>query len=310
MKKLIIALVILTLFLAACEGQDGTPTGEKDLPFIGGTTGLLVSFVQDAPPAEVYDGGDFPFDIELRLMNDGERTIEQEDVIVEVTGIDPVEFAKTPGDFTKMPDENLLGKAKDTEGNILESNPVFVTFADLNHEQQVTGNLRYPIFASVCYRYGTDAVGRICIKEDPYQTGGPCEVKGEKDMISSGAPVQVSGLQEVIAGTNKIKILFTVEHKGNGRVFLPDTECNKDDGRGIENKVLVSVDTGIDGLECERLRDGTETSGTITLTDGSATVSCTQPVTSPGTYLKTVDITVDYDYQEVISTSLLLIHEE
>jgi hypothetical protein len=310
MKKLIIALLVLGLFLAACEDRGGQAEGEKELPFIGGTTGLLVSFAQDAPPAEVYDGGDFPFDIEIKLQNDGERNIARDDITVEITGIDPAEFDKKPADFILTPADDLEAKLKDTQGNIIESNPEYVNVSDLNHKQYVTGTLRYPVFASICYRYGTDAVGTICIKENLYETGGACEVVGEKTILSSGAPLQITGLQESIAGANKINFWFAIEHKGNGKILKQDTQCNKDNLRGIDNKVFVSVSTGMAGLECRTLRDGTQTSGFVTLVDGSATVSCTQTLTTPGTYIKTVDIKAEYDYQEDIATSILLIHSE
>jgi len=308
MKKLIIALLLLAIMIAACEpGAEGP---EEGLPFIGGTTGLLISFVEDAPPPEVYDGGGFPFDIEVKLQNEGERTVKKEDVTVKISGIDPVEFAKTPQDFIKSPNDDLAAKTKDAEGNILEGSPVYVTFADLNHEQQITGDLSYPIFATVCYKYGTDAVSRICIKENLQEKGGVCEVKGEKPVLNSGAPVQVTSLTESVVGTNKIRLTFKIEHKGNGRISKSGTECNKENERENQNNVFVSISTGLPDLQCERLKEGTGNTGYVRLTDGAAIVSCEQPVTAVGEFLKTVDIKLEYDYDEDVITNLIVRHSE
>jgi len=308
MKKLIIAFLLLTIMIVACE--PGAEIPEEGVPFIGGTTGLLISFVEDAPPPEVYDGGDFPFDIELKLQNEGERTIKKEDTIVKISGIDPAEFGKTAADFIKNSPDDLVAKTKDAQGNIIESSPVYVTFADLNHEQLVTGDLNYPIFATACYKYGTDAISRICIKENLLEKGGVCEVQGEKPVLNSGAPVQVTSLTESIIGTNKIRLTFRIEHKGNGRVSKAGTECNKENLRENMNQVFVSVSTGLPNLECDRLKEGTGNTGYLRLTDGSAVLSCEQPVTAVGAFLKTVDMKLEYDYEEDVVTSLIVRHTE
>lgn len=308
MKKLILALLVLGLFVAACEeGQEGDGVA---VPFIGGTDALLISFEADAPPAEVYDGGDFPFDIELKILNAGEREVKKEDIKIQISGIDPVEFDKQSADFFLSPAENIEAKAKDPAGNIIEPNPVYLTIPDLNHVQSVTGNLNYPILATACYKYGTEALSRLCIKQNLYETGGACAVAGEKPVVNSGAPIQVSSLTESVAGASKIAFVFKIEHKGEGKIFKLGTECNKANVRGDENKVNVEVETGLAGLKCTQLRDGTETKGYVTLVDGEATVRCEQEITTPGEFLKTVNIKIDYDYQQTVSTSILVIHAD
>lgn len=307
MRKIIFVLFIALFLMFGC--QQGKEGEGKLTPFIGGTTGLIVTFTADAPPAEVYDGGDFPFDIEVKLQNDGERSIAKEDVTVQLRGLDPVEFGKTSADFTKSPNEELAAKQKDPEGNLIESNPVYVTFDNLNHRSLIAGNLEYPVIADVCYKYGTDAVSRLCIKSDTSQTG-VCTVTEEKPVLNSGAPIQVTTLSESVAGTNKIAFIFKIEQKGNGNVYKPATKCNQEENRANDDKVLVTVTTELQNLQCTGLAEGTATSGYVTLRGGAATIRCTQPISAGTDFLKTVSVKIDYDYSDDISTKILLKHTE
>ncbi|MBW3011990.1 hypothetical protein KY311_02310 [Candidatus Woesearchaeota archaeon] len=307
MKKLFFVLV-MALILLGCQGGEENDLSES--PFVGGTTGLLLSFTEDAPPQDVYDGGDFPFDVEVKIVNDGETQISKDDVIVELLGIDPVEFGKTSAGFKLSPEEDLIAKKKDSQGNVLESNPVYVTFDELNHESAVAGTLQYPILARVCYKYGTEALSLLCITGDLYSDMGVCAVTEEKKVLNSGAPLQVTTLSESVAGSDKIAFIFKVEQKGNGNVYKYNTDCNDADVRTDVNKVFVTVSTGLPGLQCTGLSDGTASSGYVTLRSGSATVRCIQPVSTETTFQKIVNIKLDYDYEEDIGTTITLKHAD
>ena len=74
-KKKIIALILVmgVLFLTGCTTNPGSgKTTQKD-PFIGGTDGLVISFQKDAPPAEVFDRKNFPFQVEVKLKNENKE---------------------------------------------------------------------------------------------------------------------------------------------------------------------------------------------------------------------------------------------
>ena len=74
MNKTIIAILTLSLLLMACTQQG--PTG-KTTPFLGGSTCLKATFEENAPPLEVFDGGDEgnAFDVEIGLENIGETAV-------------------------------------------------------------------------------------------------------------------------------------------------------------------------------------------------------------------------------------------
>jgi hypothetical protein len=304
MKKVIIALCIITmLMLIGCKPREGK-TG-TDNPFIGGTTGVLISFSQGAPPAEVYSGGDFPFNVFVRLKNDGEYKIPKEKATVKLTGIYPKEFNKEESDLFKTSPEDLEPRSK-KDGKITEGSPVGVEFLDLNHKDVLEGNT-FTFRADVCYNYQTKAVSKICIRSNNLETKeGVCKVNEPKVSYSSGAPVQISEFREEAQAKNKVGFVFTIQHKGNGLIYKQDSKCaaGMDNKRSFQDKVWVEVNTGISGLKCSGLSDGSDTSGYTTLYDNIKTVSCTQTVDTSSDYEKPVEIKMIYDYEDTAETSV------
>ncbi len=68
MKKLVFAVVALSLLLAGCSG--GGTEGETNSltdPFIGGTVGLNMYLLEGLPPSVIHDNGQFPFSLQWFL---------------------------------------------------------------------------------------------------------------------------------------------------------------------------------------------------------------------------------------------------
>ena len=59
--------VVLLLLIAGCKGKEDEKP--KDFPFLGGTKGLEMEFLKDAPPDEITDGDVFPFRVVLSVKN-------------------------------------------------------------------------------------------------------------------------------------------------------------------------------------------------------------------------------------------------
>ena len=74
-KRNFVVLIIGILVFTGCGGKD-TDRSLED-PFIGGNTGVLLSFAEDAPTAEVYAGGNNPFDAVVKLKYDREYSIKK-----------------------------------------------------------------------------------------------------------------------------------------------------------------------------------------------------------------------------------------
>ena len=308
MKKAIILLMIGLFVLVGC-GEETVVTSGKETPFVGGTTGLLIDLLDDSPPVEVTDGGNYPFDVVVKLENAGETLAVIEDVVVELSGVDPTEFGLTSEDMIKNPDEDLEATRKDSEGNKIKGTLTYVTFPGFNYGGSLSGNTPFTFRADVCYKYGTIANAKLCVLADLIDPdeNAICKANGKKTIHNSGSPVQVTSFEENVRGTNKVAFTFEIGHRGNGRIYKQDTECSGD-LRTDENKVMVSVNTGLAGLKCSGLTDGTDVEGHVNLFDSKRTITCTQDIDTTADLEKVVKITMDYDYEEDTSTKVIVKH--
>ncbi|MFH1506638.1 MAG: hypothetical protein ABIE94_06680 [archaeon] len=320
MRKVSIALLVfasLMLFTACTESGD--VTGPASAEYIGGTTGLLIDFLEDSPPASILDNSQQTFTITVQLENGGEVDIPKDKCWVSITGINPEDFYSSIGELTDInPDENIEGnKLNPDTGQTIPSYPVYVEFTDLKYVDSLSGGgHNFPVYADVCYEYATEASAELCIKKDLTDSldDHVCQVSGPKDFETSGAPVQITTFEEYPSGKNAIAFTFTVKHMANGKISQLGTRCS--DSVTDENKVKVTVDTDIEGdLTCSGLTDldATTGSGYIKLSGGERTVRCTQklPLEDKRTdHIKIIKLTLDYDYFDHKETTLRVQHSE
>ena len=303
--KNIITILILAVFVTACA--ENVETGPSKDPFVGGTDGLIISYEEDAPPAEVLDGGEFPFDVVVKLKNEGEAAITKDKVTVTISGILASEFGKTEAGLSMGPEDDIEATRKDAEGTIVESNPAFVEFQGFNHVEELVGNTKFTLRADVCYNYMTTANSLMCVRINNLDTDeGVCVVNEDKEVFSSGAPIQVINFKETARAKDKLAFTFTIAHKGNGLIFQQDTDCANE--RAQEDKIWVEVETGVAGLECLGLRDGAGATGYTILYGDEKPITCTQTVATASDYEKPVVIRLMYDYKDSKEKSLLVKH--
>lgn len=305
MKKELIVLFIMAMFIAGCTTDSGSTSDTT--PFIGGTQNVEISFEEDAPPAEVYAGNQYPFDIILNLDNQGEYDVMMADMSVQITGVEPGLFGLSQ--LQQQPQDDLLGTKKDVDGNIIDGSTTIVEFTDLNYQEDLDATIdNLPIRANVCFQYGTKARSKLCVKQDVLdrKDSDICLVNEEKNVHSSAAPVQITQLRETAQGTNKLAFTFTVKHMGLGYLYNRGTDCADD--RTNENKVWINIDTGLQGLTCSGITPdgGSTTSGTVNLgTNGERTLRCTLDVGSVVTdFEKSISFELIYDYQKFVETAL------
>ena len=304
-KKIIIALVcVVVLFLAGC---DDTGTVSTTKTYIGGTDSIEFDFMEESPPVEVYDSGNQPFDVTVKLENDGEYDVAKEDITVTLSGFYPLDFNNPV--LSKNPDEDLDKSYKDPDGDIEDGTITYVNFPDLNFVGKITGTNEYTIRADVCYKYGTKAQVDLCILDDLTSTEEDevCDPSETKSVASSSAPVQVEDFKEEISGTRKVTFSFDIVHRESGLVSKLGSGC--DDEIGIKNKVMIDVDSELSGLKCTGLEGGSDTSGYVSLYGGKRTVRCTQDLSGvSGDFEKKVHINLKYDYKEHKDFNLVVKH--
>ena len=301
MRRLIIILM-LALLVVACKPGDKKAIN-IEAPFVGGTEGLVLEF-QDFR-SEVFDGGDDPFDIVVRLENKGETLVRQDNVKVRISGINPVEFSKSELDLVLNAPDDAIETRKDPQNNVLDGPPVFVEFLNLNHVNPISGaTAQFPLRADVCYLYQTRAVSKLCIRENLLtpQPDGICEINEAKTVYNSGAPVQIVNFKENTRAKDKIGFTFEVANSGTGNIFQSDSFCDRAQRRNFD-KVYVIVNTGLPGLSCTGLQ-GTE--GFVTLFGGNKIISCSQQISTRSDFEQLISVEAIYDYEQRVQTNLIV----
>ncbi len=305
MRRLI-AVVMLVLLVVACK-----PGAKKSVsiesPFVGGTQGLLLGF-QDLRK-EVFDGGNDPFDIVVKLENKGETLVPAQNVKVKLSGINPVEFDKSEEGLVLNSPEDVIETRKNPQGSVLPGPQVFVEFTGLNHKSLISGaTAQFTVRADVCYLYRTKAVSKLCVRENLLtpRSGGICELNENKPLYNSGAPVQIADFKESTRAKDKVGFTFEVKNVGNGDVFERNSVCDLSQ-RKFENRAYVIVNTGLAGLQCtglESTSSGAE--GFVTLYGGSKIVSCAQSISTRSDFEQLVDVEAVYDYAQNIQDTVVV----
>jgi len=337
--------VILLFLIAACDGGGDISTGAPTTPFIGGSQGLVIGFLAGSPPSEVTDGDTFPFNVIVKVKNVGEFDLDKKEVNVSLIGIAPSDFAVTANNIIgKIPEDDPVGRQRDSEGNIIEPVETFVEFPqeviqadgstdgniEFNFKGDVTGNTIFVFRADICYNYLTDVLSDICILENQVDVADDsvCDPSESKTVFSSSSPVGVTSFRQSVVGKDKLQFSFDIIHSGSGTVFRddastlhPDCPKNPSTRRRSENKVNVTVDTGLTAtagnkLSCVGLTTmGTSgaglsiASGALILVDGKRTVTCTQGLETPRSdFKKNVNINLTFDYLDSVDKEVLVKH--
>jgi len=307
-KKIIL---ILVSFLLLVGGQQCAEEVTIGTAFVGGSQGLILDFIESAPPDEVFDQGKTPFSVNVKVENKGEWDVDKDDATITISGINPVVFGKQPADLSKNLNVDLQGIEKDVQGNIIPGTITYRDFSGFNYADSITGSVDLTIKADVCYEYGTNINSKLCILKDLLgratgTTSPVCIVNEAKAVENSGAPVEVTELKERAVESNKIMFTFIVQHVGSGYISELNSDC--DSSLAKKDRVGVSVDTGISGdLSCT-FDDGTGSEGIITLYGGQRLVTCTQTKTDNADYEQLIKIKLEYDYQDSITKALKVSH--
>lgn len=314
MKRTSLLLLVLAVFLlASCSSE--TITSNQNT-FLGGTTGLLVNFVEGEPPLEVTDGNATPFTVSIKLENRGETEIAADDILISLRGIDPISFSVTLDEIINQHPTSMVLKndLNPDNGEKIDSPPVYFTFPMMNYQGSLAGNDAFPFVVDVCYKYRTLATSKLCVKENTMDSthNDVCTVSEKKSVQNSGAPIQIVSFDESSAGQDAVAFSVKIKDMGSGLLAQQGTMCN--DHAGTKNIVKLTVDTGISGLTCGGLSNpsttGTAYSGDIRMSTGEVSVRCTQQLTlaDKSDKVMIVDMFVDYDYQESKATSVLVKH--
>jgi len=247
---------VISLFLIAGCGRGDDLSSLKSSPFLQGSQGLEIEFLQGNPPDAVTDNGNFPFKAIVSVINQGEFDLEDTQVEISLSGFFPGDFGVTEADKGKLKDQNPDGdptaRKKDSEGNIIEPVEVSKTFptigTDFNYGGTLPGNRDFLFRTEACYRYRTVAVSEICVLRNMVDVtdDAPCDPGGSKKVFSSASPIGVTSFRQSVVGTHKIQFSFDIVHQGGGDVFIVDQ--NLDAARTFVDLALIELDKGSSGV--------------------------------------------------------------
>lgn len=325
-------LVCLVLLVSACKKSGAAAGSAPRTPFIGGTGGITINFEKDNPPPEVTDDDTFRFQAIVRLKNEGETEVKKDNIKVNLAGFDPSDFKVSSFDSLRdqIPEDDLIPKRRDAEGNIQEGNPTSATFPKTGDfsARKFPGNTEFTFRADVCYAYETRANTKMCVLRDMINVreNSFCKPTGSRTVHSSSASVQVANFRQSVVGQNKLTFSFDVVLSGNVDIFRnkdsPQPPVNNfDQGcprtprerRETENKVGIEIsETPSDPIfetlpKCSGLDNSNK--GVVTLISGRRTVTCTVDLRQNRDDLeKTIEIKLDYNVLDSKETKVVVKH--
>ena len=325
MKKVIIVfLALLVTFLAACTGTNNT-TGPDYNPYIGGSEGIRMEFIEGQPPQEegaILDNGQSTFAVGVQLTNVGEYDIGQDDFLeLELRGILPEQFGLSYTDLKKTLDAPLPGAKKNLDGSILPGQFLPITFEGLSYLPDARGDIPKTFQVDLCYDYKTYSSTVICIADDvtnaltDVKDKKICAINGVKEVKTSSGPVQVTDLKQLPQGGSKITVIFTIAHVGSGNIYLVDSPagCDENIRNTDRNKVKVYVSlpgTSTADVQCQGFsQSGDYAVGEVTLWEGNPrTVTCTIEGNSGNNliYEDLLNVELEYMYGQSSSITALI----
>ncbi len=282
------------LLLAACSGSE--PASSFEGAYIGGGEGIELSFepfsVLEDGVYTIFDTEDFPIDVLIK--NKGEHTVAAGDVSLTLLGPAQQDFENIPAwelvnveeiekisEFNPEGDEELISFTPDDYAVYLG---------------EVIGFYDIPWTLDFEYLYATNVlIDNVCFKED-ISDDRVCEVEEAKGFSVSGAPITVTSVEEDTAGQGIMMLRINIRNTGTGEATIPGEDF---DDRF--SQVAYTIDEP-DLWECKS--GGREDEAR--LVDGEAEVICKlrEPLADGELYTKSVQLTLDYVYQDLITETL------
>jgi len=251
-KIILPVTIILVLFISGCVTNPFVATTTQD-DFRTGSQGILMEFLTNAPPSEIYE--EYPFQIGIILKNIGAYdtkngfvsfTIEEDYMELMNQNQGAVSFS-LKGKSVSIPTGDQLIKLVKAETKKID---------EQSEQHEST------ILVSTCYQYQTKKDVTICIDTDVYDLKKMQKVCVVKDitLTPQGAPVAITKIESDMLPAeddNLIKPAFKIYIKnvGNGEVIdkgkISDI-CSSDpiDYKEL-NTVGIKVMLSNEELECK-----------------------------------------------------------
>lgn len=314
-KRLILILAIFLIM--GCEG--GPSGSDIILDVHKGLDALIMGFLENAPPDEVYENGLIP--VYVKLENKGAFDISD--------GYLALGYEK---DYMSMYSWQIEGPVINTISDDLvqfslkgksyinidgDSGIVSLKLKAKRIEEQSERH-RSTILITGCYRYETEVEDTVCIDTDIYdlrKRDKACMVR-DLSLKSQGAPVAVDEIEVKMLphmDENKIKPQFIIhaENKGGGEVIRKESIKDACSAAPLSfedyNRIAVRAFLSDKELDCDLISDSNI--GYMRLKEKEDYIRCVLEEgisEEKGTYSTTLKVVLDYGYTHSISKDMTI----
>tara|TARA_Y100000034_G_scaffold125089_1_gene174192 strand:- start:257 stop:1102 length:846 start_codon:yes stop_codon:yes gene_type:complete len=274
-------LIIFILFLIGCGSSE--PDNLIDYNFRQGYSGLDVSFIDNAPPDQIYPYSEFKIIVEL-------ENLAADDIIngkVAILGLEDRYFIVDPlnQDFA-----DLLGRSLTNPNGDKDVVEFYGSSVDLfqNADEYVNNYL-----LKISYDSEMEFADSICIKPNLYSTyDGGCEVE-DKSYSGQGGPLAITGMEEIISPNSGVEFRLNLENKGEGKVG---------------QVTLRRARLGNEALECQFRGERADLRRTNFDQEQQTTIICRKSfINGQSSYMTTLSMNFDYEYELVQQEQLMMV---
>jgi len=287
----------------------------RDINYYEGDDGLVMEFLENAPPTEVYETSEFP--IKIMIFNKGafdvinknhaELTMTYDGFYLEEADSQGFKsfFGTDPDLITDNPDFiNLTGKSPAyPNGNFM-----LFSLGSLK-ASTIKGTREMPetsISLNLCYPYNTTMVDTVCVDTNLYKENLRTQVCEATDLNlrDQGAPVAVKQVEvemQPVAGMVRPVFVVHVENVGGGNLLAPGENCLlQSKKRNSWNQANISAYLSNITLDCSPKN--------IRLIEDEGYTRCYVPndalISGIDSYMASITVYLNYVYLNTISKEL------
>ncbi|MEA3515016.1 MAG: hypothetical protein U9R34_06055 [Nanoarchaeota archaeon] len=305
-SMIIIILLTSLITISGCE-KVYTPERPTLEDIEEGFEGLVISFIQNAPPPKVIE--DSLFDVGIKIANEGTSDVKKGYLLLgyEKEYIGEI-FWQDKGDNDRIYFD-IAGKSLNMPTGEEQVYLARIEAGNIGPQREQAQTL---IYATACYDYNTKAHANLCVDTDIYNLKAIEKVCSAADigLSDQGAPVAVTRIESIMMTSKdegvvrpQLKIYFS--NVGQGTIIKQgraDTACSsyplaKDD----INTIRVSAVLSETKLSCKpellKLRDSMD----YTICTHEQGIDENNP-----SYYAPLTITAEYGYMETISKDVTL----
>ena len=278
-----IVLILLLIFVVGCD--IGSHNGITFYDPYHGSEGLVISWLENMPPEEIYE--EKPFMVGVRVENMGATNIKNGVLILTHTKTDmSVENVK----------RTISLEGKSTTRQFGDRDAIFwdATTALIGGKKYSTD-----IGVEACYNYETNMVEDVCIDPDKHSQKveeKTCTTPDEISLKNQGAPIAVTSIKPVIipndAESGEVWFILTIENVGGG--YFSDSTPENLCGSEAEGLNFIRVEAWLSNkpASCESKRAMME--------ENIATVKCEIPYNANSEYMTPLHVKLSYVYKSLL----------